>query len=425
MKKVLEGELLSIAHRILQMKDKDVTNLLTEAKNLYEKLLILQFYQDCHDKGLEGNTTNETFEADLTAYYANKSFDQKDESDRHQMPIDLVEEDYPIVIESEKEGYLSNADEVISDIVQKIAPEILHDDIPTTFPIEYSTDLSMGPAIVESENEDKAELHRFLDEQEETLDEVVSSDVTVDQPQLVVNKEEVANTKTEDNNTIITGDDLKVEEDVVQVISTKDEIHHLIHSQVEIDKAQVEVDLPKVVKEEAIVADRIVPVDDSISPLKREEDPFSGFNFMDLDFKRVDDTSLKAEEAITQVNDEDSSLTTESEKEEAKEDQSQNTLFNLESMSVKEPRISKSKSINDIYNSSISVGLNDRIAFEKHLFGGSAEDFNRVLSQLNTVSNFDEAMSLIEHLVKPEYNNWEGKEEYEERFVAIVEKRFI
>ena len=69
--------------------------------------------------------------------------------------------------------------------------------------------------------------------------------------------------------------------------------------------------------------------------------------------------------------------------------------------------------------------MNDRIAFERHLFNGSAEDFNRVLSQLNTVSSFDEANSLIDHLVKPEYNNWEGKEEYEERFMTLVEKRFI
>ena len=87
--------------------------------------------------------------------------------------------------------------------------------------------------------------------------------------------------------------------------------------------------------------------------------------------------------------------------------------------------MSKAKSINDIYNTVITVGLNDRIAFEKNLFGGSSEDFNRVLSQLNTVSTYEEALSLIDHLVKPEYNNWEGKQEYEERFMHIVEKRFI
>lgn len=82
------------------------------------------------------------------------------------------------------------------------------------------------------------------------------------------------------------------------------------------------------------------------------------------------------------------------------------------------------KSLNDSLSKSISLGLNDRIAFEKNLFGGSTDDLNRVLSQLNTINTFDEAKSFIDELVKPDYNNWEGKEEYEERFMAIVEKKF-
>ena len=41
------------------------------------------------------------------------------------------------------------------------------------------------------------------------------------------------------------------------------------------------------------------------------------------------------------------------------------------------------KSLNDKIRNDIQIGLNDRIAFVKNLFGGSQEDFNRVVYQLN------------------------------------------
>lgn len=84
----------------------------------------------------------------------------------------------------------------------------------------------------------------------------------------------------------------------------------------------------------------------------------------------------------------------------------------------------KPVSLNDMLSKSINIGLNDRIGFEKHLFGGSSEDLNRVLSQLSTFSNFEEANTFIEDMVKPDYNNWEGKDEYANRFMEIVEKKF-
>jgi len=82
------------------------------------------------------------------------------------------------------------------------------------------------------------------------------------------------------------------------------------------------------------------------------------------------------------------------------------------------------KSFNDGFVKAISLGLNDRIAFEKNLFNGSSDDLNRVISQLNTFNSYQEAQNFIEDLVKPDYNNWKNKEEYEERFMVIVEKRF-
>ncbi len=85
---------------------------------------------------------------------------------------------------------------------------------------------------------------------------------------------------------------------------------------------------------------------------------------------------------------------------------------------------SRARSLNDSINKGLNIGLNDRLAFIKHLFEGQAEDYTRVLSQINTMQNFEEAQSFIKGKVKPDYNYWLNKEEYSERFMNIIEKRF-
>jgi len=82
------------------------------------------------------------------------------------------------------------------------------------------------------------------------------------------------------------------------------------------------------------------------------------------------------------------------------------------------------KSLNDKLGKDLQVGLNDKLAFVKHLFNNSMEDYTRVLSQLNTIDTEERSVSFINNMVKPEYNNWEGKEEYEERFLSLIERRF-
>lgn len=83
------------------------------------------------------------------------------------------------------------------------------------------------------------------------------------------------------------------------------------------------------------------------------------------------------------------------------------------------------KSLNDkLKIGGIHIGLNDKIAFIKHLFNGKHEDYERVISQLNTFNSLDEASNFILNIVKPDYNNWTGKEEFEERFMGILEKKF-
>lgn len=87
--------------------------------------------------------------------------------------------------------------------------------------------------------------------------------------------------------------------------------------------------------------------------------------------------------------------------------------------------VTPTKSLNDkLTNKEIKVDLNNRLAFVKHLFNGSTEDYNRVLSQLNTIDTKERSVSFIENMVKPDYNRWAGKEEYAERFMQLIERRF-
>ncbi len=73
---------------------------------------------------------------------------------------------------------------------------------------------------------------------------------------------------------------------------------------------------------------------------------------------------------------------------------------------------------------SIVFGLNDKIGFENNLFAGSAEDMNRVISQLNTFDSFQEAIDFIDEMVKPDYQDWDGKDDYVKRFMEIVAQKF-
>lgn len=83
------------------------------------------------------------------------------------------------------------------------------------------------------------------------------------------------------------------------------------------------------------------------------------------------------------------------------------------------------RSVNDILKGKgVVIGLNDKLAFIKHLFDGKREDYDRVLSQINTAQNFKEASNLILNQVKPDYNMWKGKEEMEQRFLELIESKF-
>ena len=83
-----------------------------------------------------------------------------------------------------------------------------------------------------------------------------------------------------------------------------------------------------------------------------------------------------------------------------------------------------STSLNDRFAQKVlKFGLNDRIGFVKSLFEGNQEDFNRVVSQLNTLSSLSEATEFIETYVAPEYK-WDQQEEMAERFMTAVSTKF-
>ena len=64
------------------------------------------------------------------------------------------------------------------------------------------------------------------------------------------------------------------------------------------------------------------------------------------------------------------------------------------------------------------------MAFVNHLFENNNEDYDRVISQLNTMDSFEEITDFLENIIKPDYNNWDGKEDYETRFLDIIEQKF-
>lgn len=82
-------------------------------------------------------------------------------------------------------------------------------------------------------------------------------------------------------------------------------------------------------------------------------------------------------------------------------------------------------SLNDrLVSNSIQIGLNDRIAFVNKLFNFSQSDFNKVLTRLNAFATRDEALHYVKYQVKTTYN-WKGKEDLEERFISLIERKFM
>lgn len=80
--------------------------------------------------------------------------------------------------------------------------------------------------------------------------------------------------------------------------------------------------------------------------------------------------------------------------------------------------------LNDRFTKGLEIDLNDRLAFIKHLFNKNTNDYQRAISQISTFQDWNQAKAFILEMVKPDYDNWKGKELYEERFFKIIENNF-
>ncbi len=300
MKKRLEAELISIAHRVLKLKNKsEIDQLYIETQKLYTVLGVLKFYNDNID--VSKNTLSESELEDL-----------------------LQKEEAPLI---EKEPVVVAEIPPVEIIVEEEQEELLAED---------------DAIEIEEEEEELVEEEVLEEEEEEIAEEEVED-------------EELEENEGEEN---------------------EDE-----------------------------------------NPLELEAE--IGFNF-----EPSEDFLLKSDEET---------------KEEAKPEVHQFTFEDLlggdyvEPVFVKPNDVStllfeefeeKEAPISDKSATGISIGINDRIGFVNNLFGGSDEDYNRVISQLNSFDSFKEAEEFIEDFVKPDYNNWEDVADYEERFLEIVAKKF-
>ena len=321
MKKKLEADLISIAHRILKLKNKeDLAQLHLETQKLYEKLSVLKFVE-------------ENF-SDVKPTIGNSKIQE------------LVND----ALENEPE---------VEEVEVAVAPE----------EIEMQQEL-----VEEIEAEEEIEEDDFSDDDEDESEEEMAEE------------EEAENEEFEDEESEENDEESEEEEGEFE---PNFELFNV--EEVEDEKPKTEA---KQISFEDLLGSNSEPVFERIfDPIQEESSDEEETESEEDVFSPVFEMEASAE--IEEV---------------------EKSIPNFE--------FDKEISINEAFAKTITFGLNDRIAFEKQLFAGSSEDLNRVVSQLSTFDTFEEAQNFIEDMVKPDYDNWEGKEEYVARFMEIVEKKF-
>ena len=353
MKKKLEGELISIAHRVLKLKNRSETVLLQrEAKKLYEQLTVLRFYEENFDT-LKNDISQEQLEEKL-----------------EQMTIIAAVE-------------TTDLEEKVAEVVQSDVNEV-----PIMEEVEQ-------PIEVQAE-------------------EIVPEEIVVEE---VISEKVIEEAVVSENVTTVKEDVYATAEDINRIVSemsNKKNVSDSIPAATEISEAKKPNTSQQIAFEDLLGESYKDP-----EFVRVEDTPKEVVQAADLVFERKEEILEEKNEVVEKAADVILERANELPIPEKKEEFS----FTTQSTDTDKPEV-KSKSLNDRLTSGISFGLNDRIAFEKKLFGGSADDFNRVVSQLNTFDSFDEASSFIIDFVKPDYKNWEGQEEFETRFLEIVEKKF-
>ena len=446
MKKKLEAELISIAHRILKLKNRaDIDQLQAEALRLYEKLSVLKFVEDnfadvkptigyssAEGKLEEIYGIEETPEVKANEVEAeedkareekeakkSKGKGKQDKENESGEGVTAGKEEAPVAEEEKQET--EEKPEGDADPEQKVEEYQASEE-------EKEETEESGEDAAETETEDAP-----VAEAEEAPEEDKTEDNEAEEPEHkieVVKPEEEVQAMEEGAAAVFEKED----------DSTPEEEEKAADAEV----ITIEPDTNAEVEEGHDVAFAFERKPAPEEPAKQKEISFEDFqDYKETEFVKKEDNVVQEDTAVKEespakeeeapkAEDDDwrnwePSKSAKTEQEEPKKE---------EQPKAEEPKESAVKgnfatregdmprSLNDAIGKTISLGLNDRIAFEKHLFGGSSDDLNRVLSQLNTHNSFDEARNFIEDLVKPDYNNWKGKEEYEERFMALVEKKF-
>ncbi|HEX9150837.1 MAG TPA: hypothetical protein VF842_02080, partial [Flavobacterium sp.] len=348
MKKKLEADLISIAHRILQLKNKsDINQLYLETQKLYEKLSVLRFVDE-HFSDAKPTIGITEIESKIEGIFGQKESAQSETNTVAEETT--AEKIVEIPAEQPEETTAAAEDTIPSETTLEEKEEIVADKEPT---IEKE---------IVAEEETAMEEETTLEEKEEI---VADKEPTVEEE--IVAEEETA-----------------MEEEIIAP-ETAPFIPAFELSEEDEDE-EVEVEAPK--KQEAVQ----ISFEDLL-----------GGNYSDAQFVKVH--PLENIPTAIAIDFEEKQL---------------DTIEEVKPEPV-EPKIA---SLNEKLAKNINIDLNDRIAFTKHLFGNSSEDYNRVLNQLITFDTFYETRDFIQEMVKPDYNNWEGKQDYEERFMDIIEKKF-
>jgi hypothetical protein len=312
MKKKLEADLMSIAHRVLQMKNKsDINQLCLETQKLYEKLSILRFVEE-HFGGVKPTIGQAEIVEKMKQFF----------EENHLSEVKLVLPKQEFIAEEE-----IIEEEVVGQETDEV--EIPDNEIPEESELEFN----------EIEPDEEGE-----------------------------------------------GEEISEEEP-----SKTDDIGFLPAFELDIE------------------AEEIPEAHKKLESIQISFEELLGSDYMETHFVKVDHNKANP-------------LDFELPKESIIQKEREELLGEIQIS----PKDIEPKNVEKIDKqvAGIPIGLNDKIAFVKHLFGNSDEDYNRVMNQLITFDSFEEAQNFIGDMVKPDYNNWEGKEEYEQRFIDIIEKKF-
>jgi hypothetical protein len=389
MKKKLEAELISIAHRILKLKNKsEIDQLYLETQKLYEKLSVLKFVEEnfADVKPTIGKAGAEEI--------LETAFDKKEEV------------------------------EPVQDEVMATAPA--KGEVPAEQPVNEKKPEDK-PEANDPEEEDKEEEKIQEPEQPETekLDEVLPNEQALETPEEKETDELVAEAEVllEDEKLSLT-DEISVPEAGIdfEQPETVEEVAAAMPEEAkdnELFKPAFEWAFEaKSDKQEENKTSITEPVQAETSKSQSGQIAFEdllGAGYKDPVFIKPGDVS-QTNEMISETN-----IPAEDNRIEPKE------VIPITRRDDKVPVFkmnNEAVSLNDRISKGITVGLNDRIAFVKNLFNNSNEDYNRVLSQLITFDTYADALDFIDNMVKPDYNNWEGKDEYAQRFMEIIERKF-